>query len=120
VNSTVLELAGVCLGAVVILTAVGFLVRPDGRVLGIVIGATGTAAGSLAALAYTLFWFWQGWDVDSIPSGPTAEAFVVGFGLSGAAISAAIGASARLRRHLRRAWPPGAPRLRPVPGGKRS
>jgi hypothetical protein len=60
VSPTVLELAGVCLGAVVILTAAGFLVHPDGRVLGIVIGATGTAAGSLAVLAYTLFYFWRG------------------------------------------------------------
>jgi hypothetical protein len=118
VSPTVLELAGVCLGAVVILTAAGFLVHPDGRVLGIVIGATGTAAGSLAVLAYTLFYFWKGWDVDSIPNGPTAEAFVIGFGLSGAAIAAAIGVSARLRRYLRRSWPPGAPRLRAAPDGR--
>jgi hypothetical protein len=115
-TATVLELAGVCLGAVVILTAAGLLVRSGGRVLGIVIGSAGTAAGSLSALAYTLFFVWKGWDVDSIPSGPTAEAFVIGFGLSGAAVTAAIAASPRLRRHLRRSWPPGSRPLRAVNG----
>jgi hypothetical protein len=117
--STVLELAGVCLGAIVILAAAGLLVRSGGRVLGIVIGSTGTAAGSLSALAYTLFYVWKGWDVDAIPSGPTAEAFVIGFGLSGVAMAAAIGASPKLRRHLRQSWPPGSRRLRVV-GGRRS
>jgi hypothetical protein len=118
--SPVLELASVCLGAVVILSAAGLLVRPSGRVLGIVIGSAGTAVGSLSALAYTLFFVWQGWDVDAIPSGPTAEAFVIGFGLSGAVAASAIGLSPGLRRHLRRSWPPGARRLRAVPGGKGS
>ena len=117
-NATFLELAGVCLGAVIILAAAGFLVHPEGRLLGVVIGAAGTAAGSLAALSYTLFYFRQGWDIDSIPSGPTAEAFVIGFGLSGTAIAVTIGVSARLRRYLRRSWPPGVSRLRAVPGGR--
>jgi len=119
-TATGLELAGVCLGAVVILAAAGLLLRSGGRVLGIVIGSAGTAAGSLSALAYTLFFVWKGWDVDSIPSGPTAEAFVIGFGLTGAAVAAAIGATPGLRRHLRRSWPPGSRRLRAVPGGRRS
>ena len=116
--SGVLELAGVCLGAVVILTSAGLLVRSGGRVLGIVIGSAGTAAGSLFALAYTLFFVWKGWDVDAIPSGPTAEAFVIGFGLSGAAVAAAIGISPGLRRHLRRSWPPGSRRPRAAGEGR--
>ena len=111
-----LLVGGVALGAAAIFAAVVCLSRAPLRLWGVLAGAAGTGGGAIAACAYTLFYFFRGIDVEAVPSGPTAEWFVTGFGAAASLLAGVLAASPRLRNHLKRSWPPGGTGLRAVGG----
>ena len=111
-----LLVVGVFLGAASIFAAMVCLLREPLRLWGVVAGAAGTGGGAIAACAYTLFYFFRGIDIEAVPSGPTAEWFVTGFGAAASLLAGILAASPHLRRHLKRSWPPGGTGLRAVGG----
>ena len=113
-----LLLAGVSLGAALILWTTACLSRPAARLQGVVVGAAGLGCGALASFAYTMTWVLRGIDIDAVPEGVVAQWFVTGFGVGGAVLATLFAVSAGFRARLRRSWPPGASRFRLVRGNR--